>query len=341
MKRDLEEALARVNTKDWKRIALEYGRETLEIAVPKDSVEISMGRVPHIDNWRKEIERALLNPIGVPRLEDIVKEKGKRPKDMTVSVAVSDITRPVPYSGERGILGPILRRLESRGIRRENIKIIVATGMHRASTHEEKVQMYGETIVDRFTILDHDCENEGLLVSIGKTRRGTHVYVNRDFCRADLKIATGLVESHFMTGISGGRKAICPGLVDVKTIEKFHGPYYLEDPNATNLLLDGNPCHEEALDVARTVGVDFIVNVTLDKDMRLTQVFAGELVKAHMKAFEMIKAYAEIPLERQFDIVLTHGGYVGRDHYQTAKAGVGATPRRERRRRDYHRRQQS
>jgi nickel-dependent lactate racemase len=326
VKRDLEEALARVNTKDWKRIAIEYGRETLEIAVPKDSVEISMGSVPHIDNWRKEIERALLNPIGVPRLEDIVKEKGKRPKDMTVSVAVSDITRPVPYSGDRGILGPILRRLESRGIRRENIKIIVATGMHRASTHEEKVQMYGEEIVDHFTILDHDCENEGLLVSIGKTRRGTHVYVNRDFCRADLKIATGLVEGHFMTGISGGRKAICPGLVDVKTIEKFHGPYYLEDPNATNLLLDGNPCHEEALDVARTVGVDFIVNVTLDKDMRLTQVFAGELVKAHMKAFEMIKAYAEIPLERQFDIVLTHGGYVGRDHYQTAKAGVGAIP---------------
>jgi len=312
MKRDLEEALARVDTKDWKRIPLEYGHETLEIAVPRDSVEISMGRVPHIDDWRGEIERAFSNPIGVPRLEEIVKKKGKRPKDMAVSVTVSDITRPVPYKGEKGILGPILRTLESQGIRRENVKIIVGTGMHRASTHEEKVQMYGEEIVDQFTILDHDCENEGLLVSIGKARRATDVYVNKDFYSADLKIATGLVESHFMTGVSGGRKAICPGLVDVKTIERFHGPYYLEDPNATNLILDGNPCHEEALEVARTVGVDFMVNVTVDKDMRLTQVFTGELVEAHMKAFEMIKGYAEIPLERQFDIVLTHGGYVGR-----------------------------
>jgi nickel-dependent lactate racemase len=326
MKRDLEEALARIDTKDWKRIALEYGHETLEIAVPKDSVEISMRKGSPLDDWRGEIERAFSKPIGGPRLEEIVKEKGKRPQDMTVSVAVSDITRPVPYRGAKGILGPILRRLESQGIRREHIKIIVATGMHRASTHEEKVNMYGKEIADQFTILDHDCENEGLLVSVGKTRRKTDVYVNKDFYCADLKISTGLVESHFMTGISGGRKTICPGLVDVKTIEKFHGPYYLEDPNATNLVLDGNPCHEEALEVARIVGVDFLVNVTLDKDMRLTRVFAGELVKAHMKAFEMIKAYAEIPLERQFDIVLTHSGYVGRDHYQTAKAGVGAIP---------------
>jgi len=326
MKKDLGEALARVDTGDWKRIPLEYGHETLEIAVPRDSVEISMGSVPHIDNWQREIERAFSEPIGSPGLEDIVKKKGKSPVDLTVSVTLSDITRPVPYKGEKGILGPILRALESQGLRGENIKIIVGTGMHRASTHEEKVQMYGEEIVEQFTILDHDCENKDLLVSIGKTKRDTDVRVNKDFYFADVKIATGLVESHFMTGISGGRKAVCPGLVDVKTIEKFHGPYYLEHSNATNLILEGNPCHEEALEVAKTVGVDFIVNVTLDKDMRLTRAFAGDLIEAHMEALEMIKAYAEIHLDRQFDIVLTHGGYVGRDHYQTAKAGVGAIP---------------
>jgi nickel-dependent lactate racemase len=326
MKRDLAEVLARVETGNWKRIPLEYGHETLEIRVPKDSVEISMGTIPYTDNWQEEIERAFSNPIGSPRLEEVVRKKRKRPREMAVSVTVSDITRPVPYKGEKGILGPVLRALESQGLRRENIKIIVGTGMHRASTHEEKVQMYGREIVDQFTIMDHDCENDDLLVSIGKTKRDTHVYVNKDFYCADLKIATGLVESHFMTGVSGGRKAICPGLVDVKTIERFHGPQYLEDPKATNLALEGNPCHEEALEVAETVGVDFMVNLTLDKDMRLTRVFAGDLVEAHMEAFDMVKAYAEIPLERQFDIVLTHGGYVGRDHYQTAKAGVGAIP---------------
>jgi nickel-dependent lactate racemase len=220
----------------------------------------------------------------------------------------------------------LLRRLESSGIKKENIKIIVATGMHRASTQEEKFEMYGQEVVDQYTIMDHDCENNELLESIGNTKRGTHVYVNRDFYVADLKIATGLVESHFFTGISGGRKSVCPGLVDVKTIQKFHGPQYLEDPNSTNLILEGNPCHEEALEVAQTVGVDFIVNVNLNKDLRLIRVFTGDLMEANLKAFEMIKGYAEIPVTEPYDIVLTHGGYVGRDHYQTAKAGVGALP---------------
>ena len=323
---DLKKAVKKIDTKGWKKVSVEFGRNVLEISVPPDCVELSMKEVPVLPNPQGAIEEAFVNPINSPPLEEIIRRKGKPAEKMSVAITVSDITRPVPYKGETGILPPLLRRLESSGIKKENIKIIVATGMHRASTHEEKVEMYEEEVVEQFTILDHDCENNDLLESIGKTQRGTNVYVNRDFYFADLKIATGLVESHFMTGISGGRKSICPGLVDVKTIQKFHGPQYLEDPNATNLILEGNPCHEEALEVAKTVGVDFIVNANLDRDLRLTEIFTGDLVEAHMKAYEMIKSYAEIPLEREFDIVLTHGGYVGRDHYQTAKAGVGALP---------------
>jgi nickel-dependent lactate racemase len=326
MKPEMKKAIKKVDTKGWKRVSVEFGRNVLEISVPPDCVELSMKEVPFLMEPKAAIEKAFLNPIGSLTLEEIIRKKGKPPERLSVAIAVSDITRPVPYKGENGILFPILKHLESSGIPKQNIKIIVATGMHRASTHEEKVEMYGEEIVDQFTILDHDCENNDLLESIGKTQRGTNVYVNRDFYFSDLKIATGLVESHFMTGISGGRKSICPGLVDVKTIQKFHGPGYLEDPNATNLILEGNPCHEEALEVAKTVGVDFIANANLDRDLRLTQIFTGDLVQAHMKAYEMIKGYAEIPLDREFDIVLTHGGYVGRDHYQTAKAGVGALP---------------
>jgi nickel-dependent lactate racemase len=323
---DMKKAIKKIDTKDWKKVVLEFGPNVLEISVPLDCVELSMKEVQALRDPKAALEKAFLSPIGSPILEDIIRKKGKPPEKLSVAIAVSDITRPVPYKGENGILLPILRRLESSGIPKQNIKIIVATGMHRSSTYEEKAEMYGSEIVEQFTIVDHDCENNDLLESIGKTRRGTDVYVNRDFYFSDLKIATGLVESHFMTGISGGRKSVCPGLVDVKTIQRFHGPGYLEDPNATNLVLEGNPCHEEALEVAKTVGVDFIVNANLDKDLRLTQVFTGDLVEAHMKAYEMIKGYAEIPLDREFDIILTHGGYVGRDHYQTAKAGVGALP---------------
>lgn len=323
---DLKRLVKKVDTKGWKPIDVEFGRDALEVLVPPNGVELTMKDVPILTHPREAIEEAYQSPIGSPPLKVIVRRKGKPPEEMSVAIAVSDITRPVPYKGETGILPPLLRQLESSGIRKDKIKIIVATGMHRASTVEEKVEMFGKEVVEQYTILDHDCERNDLLESIGTTRRGTHVYVNRDFYFADLKITTGLVESHFFTGISGGRKSVCPGLVDVKTIQKFHGPTYLEDPRATNLVLDGNPCHEEALEVARTVGVDFVVNVNLDKDLRLVRVFAGDMVEANLKAFELIKGYAEIPIEEEFDIVLTHSGYVGRDHYQTAKAGVGALP---------------
>ena len=326
MRPEIKKAIKKIDTKDWKKVLVEFGRNAIEVLVPPGCVELTMKDVPVLPDPQRAFEEAFSNPISSPPLEEIVRRKGKPPGEMLAAIAVSDITRPVPYRGESGILRPLLRRLESSGIKKENIKIIVATGMHRASTQEEKVEMYGQEVVDQYTILDHDCENNDLLESIGKTKRGTHVYVNRDFYFADLKIATGLVESHFFTGISGGRKSVCPGLVDVKTIQKFHGPHYLEDPRATNLVLEGNPCHEEALEVAQTVGVDFVINVNLDKDLRLIRVFTGDMVEANLKAFQMIKGYAQIPLHEEFDIVLTHSGYVGRDHYQTAKAGVGALP---------------
>ena len=326
MRTDIKKAIKRIDTKDWKRVSMEFGRNVLAISLPPNCFELSMRDVPILSDPKGAIENAFSSPIGGPTLEEIIRKKGKPAEEISVAIAVSDITRPVPYKGEKGILGPILRSLESAGIRKGKVKIIVATGMHRPSTHEEKVEMYGAEIVEQYMISDHDCENKGLLEGIGKTGRGTTVYVNRDFYFSDLKIATGLVESHFMTGISGGRKSVCPGLVDVKTIQRFHGVEYLENPNADNLILEGNPCHEEAVEVAQTVGVDFIVNVTLDKDMRMTGVFAGDWEKAHMEAFRHMKAYTAVPVDQEYDIVLTHGGYVGRNHYQTAKAGCGALP---------------
>ena len=326
MRPEIKKAIQKIDAQAWKRVSVEFGKDTIKVLVPPNCVELTMKDVPVVPDPRKSIEEAFLNPTSSPPLEEIIRKKGKSTQKMSVAIAVSDITRPVPYKGESGILPPLLSRLERAGIRKENIKIIVATGMHRPSSYEEKMEMYGKEIVEQYTILDHDCQKPDLLQSIGETKRGTHVYVNRDFYFADLKIATGLVESHFFTGISGGRKSVCPGLVDVKTIQKFHGPYYLEDSQATNLVLEGNPCHEEAMEVSQTVGIDFVINVNLDKELRLIRVFSGDMVKANLKAFEMIKGYAEIPLNEEFDIVLTHGGYVGRDHYQTAKAAVGALP---------------
>lgn len=309
-----------------KEIMVEFGKQFLSILVPDNCVELTMKGMPVLEAPGQAIQAALNAPIGSPTLPEIVRAKGLPPDGLTVAIAVSDITRPVPYKGEGGILPPLLTMLEGAGVKRENIIIIVANGMHRPSTPEEKVLMFGPEITGGYRIVDHDCEHEGNLTFVGKSKAGRDVFVNRLFHQARVRIATGLVESHFMAGVSGGRKSVCPGLVDKRTIEKFHSPSFLESPKADNLILSGNPCHEEALEVAASVGVDFIVNACLDKDMRPLAFYAGHLVAAHLEAYKFVRQFAAIEVEEPFDLVLTHGGYAGRNHYQAAKAACNALP---------------
>ncbi|NVM26812.1 MAG: nickel-dependent lactate racemase [Desulfobacterales bacterium] len=326
MKEKIATTIAKAETQDWKKIEVAFGDDFLEISVPPDCAILHMKKMPPLAHSKEQIFNALRNPIGSPKLEEILRSKGKPLGEVTVCVTASDITRPVPYKGENGVLLPLFEIIERAGVNRDKIVIVVGTGMHRASTPDEKIFMFGREVVDNYRIVDHDCEDLSSQVLAAHTTKGTEVYVNKIFYDADVKIVTGLVESHFMAGISGGRKGVCPALVNTTTIQKFHGVEFLEHPNATNLVLEGNPCHEEALEVAQTVGVDFLVNTTLDNRLSITGVFAGDLVEAHLAAFEAMKEFVQVPVDEPFDIVLTHAGYVGRNHYQSVKAAVCAMP---------------
>lgn len=326
MKKEIADILARAETRNWKKINVDFGDDFLEIEAPHDCEILSMPSMPCLVDSGAEIAQALNKPIGSPTIAEIINSKKKPVEDLTVCITVSDITRPAPYKGEDGLLLPLLGLIEKTGVKRDNIVIVIGNGMHRHSTLEERIFMYGRDVVDNYRIVDHDCEDNASMVLAAETKRGTRVHLNKIFYESDVKIITGLVESHFMAGISGGRKAVCPALVNTKTIEFFHSVRVLENPKATNLVLEGNPCHEEALEVAQTVGIDFLVNVTLDKRLCLTGVFAGALEEAHLAAYEAMKKSVMIPVAQPFDVVLTHAGYVGRNHYQAVKAAVNAMP---------------
>jgi lactate racemase len=323
---EFRRTLQEIDITDWKPIAIDYGRENLSVRVPPNCTILAMKETPILADPRAAFEEALLHPIGTSTLEAIIRDKGKPAAALRAAVTVSDITRPVPYKGERGFLRPLLGHLEAAGIPRSNIAVVIGNGMHRPSTPEERAELFDEEVLRDYRVVDHDCEDLSSLTSIGKSKAGGEVFVNAAFYGADLRIATGLVESHYMAGLSGGRKSICPGLVDKRTIERFHSPAFLESPNAQNLILAGNPCHEESLVIARKVGVDFIVNVTLDRNLHPTGFFTGELEAAHAAAGSLIRDTVSVPVEREYDIVLTHGGYVGRNHYQAVKAAHNALP---------------
>jgi hypothetical protein len=174
-------------------------------------------------------------------------------------------------------------------------------------------------------VTNHEYDVDDQLVHLGHTRRGSVVKINKLYMVADLKIVTGLVESHFMAGASGGRKGICPGIVGKETLTIFHGAKLLSSKLAADLVLEGNPLNDESLETALMAGCDFLVNTTLDADKRLTGVFAGDMVEAHKAAVAKIRGYVVVELPHRYDIVLIPAGFVGINHYQVAKAAIEAS----------------
>jgi lactate racemase len=282
---------------------------------------------PPLANPTSAITQALLVPRGTLPLAQVVAAASpeKAPADKTAVIVVSDITRPdVPYTGPASILHPVLHTLEAQGLLPEHITILVATGTHRASTQAEKITMFGADVVHRYAIVDHSATDTTALRWVARTAHGTDVYINTRYLDADVKILTGVIKPHFMAGFSGGRKAICPGLANLETLQKFHSPQFLEHPCATNLILEGNPCHQEATEVAERVGADFLINVTMNEEKQLTGVYAGHWRQAFEAATAFLAEAVTVPVSEPYEVLITIDSTI--NHYQAAKAAIGALP---------------
>jgi nickel-dependent lactate racemase len=296
-----------------KSINLQFGGSYIEVKVPGNSDVLSARAVAALPDPAAAVRECLSKPIGSVSLSELARDC-----DDAV-VVVSDKTRPVPYSGPKGILPPIVETLKANRV--NDIKILVGCGTHRPMAETELREMLGDSAFqDGIEVINHVCTDETMLRSVGKTGRTPDVEINRHYLDAQLKIATGLVEPHFMAGFSGGRKAICPGVCGQSVTYGLHSASILNEEGSTNLVLDGNPCHEEALHIAKMAGVDFTVNVTIDNNKQITGVFAGELEGAHLAAVEHLLSYATIPIKSRYDVVITQAGDVGVNHYQSVKA---------------------
>jgi nickel-dependent lactate racemase len=286
-----------------------------------------MGKPSVLSDPEDEIFRSLRSPIACPALKDIVRKKlSSNPKAKAV-IVISDNTRPVPYSGKAGILFPVLDEMIKSGLSPHQIRLLVATGTHRAMEEKELREMLDPRVLAlNCPIINHDSRKTDDLIKIGQTEFSGQMYINRFYMESDIKILTGLVESHFMAGVSGGRKSICPGLISEDSTYALHSGSILHSPYARDLVLEDNPVHEESMRVAKMTGCDMIVNVTLDADYELTGVFTGDLEKAHQEAVHKLRTYAAIPFRKKYDLVITHAGFVGVNHYQAAKGALVCVP---------------
>ncbi len=303
------------------RVTLDYGRTGLEVELPAERVvgPLSMRDAAPLADPAAAIAEALALPIGAAPLAEIA--RGRR----DACILVCDITRPVP---NELILRPMLKTLHEAGISPEQVLILVATGLHRPSTEAERIEMLGAEIASKYRVEDHRGTQLDEHTYLGDSPRGVPAWIDTRYVRADLKITTGLIEPHLMAGYSGGRKLICPGIAALETVKIWHGPAFLEHPNADCGILDGNPVHEENTAIALMAGCDFIVNVTLDSKRRVTSVVAGDMQAAFLEGVKFVDKFARAPVSEPVDVVVTSAaGYpLDTTFYQAIKGLAGCLP---------------
>lgn len=301
-------------------IDLLYGRGTVSLAPPPGCVPTVVAKhaMPVLADPAAAVARALAEPVGVPALPALA--RGRR----SACILICDITRPVP---NRLFLGPLVRGLLDAGVPRAGITVLVATGLHRANEGSELAELVGDPwVLETVSVANHDATVDRDHVLLGRTPgRGTVVRLDRRLVAADLKIATGLVEPHFMAGWSGGRKVIAPGVAHAETITTFHNSAFMAHPSAANCVLDGNPLHEEQLAIVGMLGGALTLNTVIDDQRRLAFVNFGEIVASHLEAVAFARRYAQVAVPRRFHTVVTSAaGYpLDKTYYQTVKGMVG------------------
>ena len=292
-------------------VQLAYGRGRLPVDLPDDRTTVlEPAYIAGLPDEAAAIRRALRAPLGSPPPAALVG------RDQSVAISVCDITRPMP---SRTLLPVLLDELAH--VPDERIVILIATGTHRANDRDELVEMLGESIVDRYRVVNHSAFDEAGLAYLGEVEPRVPVWLNRHWVEADIRITTGFVEPHFFAGFSGGPKLVAPGLAGFKTTMRLHDAEMIASPRATWGVTEGNPIHEAIRRIAAHVGVHFSVDVAINRDRQITSVAAGEIFAVHRTMAERVKRSAMQAFVAPFDVVVTtNSGYpLDQNLYQTIK----------------------
>jgi nickel-dependent lactate racemase len=312
----------RKKEKDMPSVLLKYSTQGLKVNLP-DTPNFVGVLEPRAQAVIEKPEAAVLASLKTPIESPPLREVARGRKNAVV--VISDITRPVP---NKIILPPLLAELEAAGLPRESITILVATGIHRPNEGEELVQLVGADVARNYRIVNHFSKNDAEMSYAGTIMDGTPVYINRLYAEADLKILTGFIEPHLWAGYSGGRKAILPGISSVKTLEFMHGAEMVAHPDVVYGKLEGNPFHEAGLLIMERVGADFLLNVTINTEKKITGIYSGHPVQAHLQGARELELFCTTYLDEPLDFVITTNGGAPLDInlYQTSKGIAGVAP---------------
>jgi nickel-dependent lactate racemase len=280
-----------------------YGKGSLSFDIPEKNLlgVLTPREAPSIKDLSQKVREAVMNPIGSRGLREIVK-KGER-----VAIVINDITRPV--SNDQ-ILPVIVELLLNNGVQERDIVVVIANGVHRANTPNEIRSMVGSSLFDSLMVYNHDAFDSKTMTTMGKTRDGIPISLNSFVAQADKRILIGAITPHHGAGYSGGRKSIFPGVSSYETLRMLHG---IEPVRPQVGELAGNLLHRNALEAARVVGVDLIVNTIPNMAGEVYEVVAGDMEKAWEQGIVFCDRICRVNVPQKADIVITCPGGFPRD----------------------------
>ena len=257
------------------------------------------------------VQEALDHPIGSAPLRELV--AGKK----NILIVTSDHTRPVPSA----ITLPLLTQEILAGNPDADITILIATGLHRATTREEMVEKFGSYMVENFKIVNHNAFDADSCQSVCTLPSGASFEVNKLALETDFLITEGFVEPHFFAGYSGGRKSILPGICSYVTVVENHSAKAIAHPLSKAGVMGGNVINEDMVYAAEKVGVAFTLNVALNGQKKIIGAFAGHIDESHTKAWNFVDSLSRAEAV-QGDIAITSMGGLPLDQnlYQCPKA---------------------
>lgn len=286
-----------------------YDKTTLHYNIPDENLIgiLTPNEIPAGQGGEAEVERALQNPIGSPRLRDIVCPGEK------IAIVTSDITRPMPTYA---VLPHVARELALAGVQDADVTIVFALGIHREMTPAEMQKAVGEEMYRRFTCLNASRE----YTHLGVSQNGTPIDIFTPVAEADRIICLGNIEYHYFAGYSGGAKAIMPGVSTHDAIQANHKRMVDERAHAGNLAT--NPVRLDIDAVGAFVHIDFIVNVVLDEHKKIRHCVAGHYIEAHRAGCRLLDQMYQVGIPQKADIVITSPGGFPKDInlYQAQKA---------------------
>ncbi|MBC8230490.1 DUF2088 domain-containing protein [bacterium] len=218
-----------------------------------------------------EIEHALSEPIGVKQVEELARGK------QSAVIIVDDLSRPTPA---HQVIPHILPKLKDGGIKDEEIRFVIGGGSHRPLTKEEMGKKVGPDVAAKYEVHNHDVYS-GNLVGMGNLEDGTPVYINDVVAHSELKIGVAGMVPHGGGGIGGGGKLIVPGIASYTTIAYNHGLYKGRGRGNFERQGDEKDMRDNAEEVARHIGLDFMVNIVFTSKREIGGLFAGDVVESH------------------------------------------------------------